>query len=170
MRRLYGEGSRSYLGRSRLVPERVTVLSRSEKSADAVGMLAAVPREVWIFIGLTIIVVGVYFLWAQHRTSRAEDPPVVPQRGYRAVRGANQAPEQAYRPSAVVGEVPEFVGPALMRESAPAPAPATEPVSVRTPAAALARAPAPPAATGYRLPAAPMATSVSATTRLGGRP
>ena len=30
------EGVRSYLGRSRLVPERVTVLSRSEKSAEAI--------------------------------------------------------------------------------------------------------------------------------------
>jgi hypothetical protein len=30
------EGVRSYLGRSRLDPERVTVLSRSEKSAEAV--------------------------------------------------------------------------------------------------------------------------------------
>ena len=36
MRRLCGEGSRSYLGRSRLVPERATVMSRSEKSAEAV--------------------------------------------------------------------------------------------------------------------------------------
>src|SRR5688500_13232927 len=36
MRRLCGEGSRSYLGRSRLVPERATVLSRSEKSAEVV--------------------------------------------------------------------------------------------------------------------------------------
>ena len=36
MRRLCGEGSRSYLGRSRLVPERATVTSRSEKSAEAV--------------------------------------------------------------------------------------------------------------------------------------
>ena len=30
------EGVRSYLGRSRLMPERATVLSRSEKSAEAV--------------------------------------------------------------------------------------------------------------------------------------
>ena len=36
MRRLCGEGSRSYLGRSRLTPERATVLNRSEKSAKAV--------------------------------------------------------------------------------------------------------------------------------------
>src|SRR3954468_14274742 len=36
MRRLCGEGSRSYLGRSRLVPERATVMNRSEKSAAAV--------------------------------------------------------------------------------------------------------------------------------------
>ena len=31
-----GEGSRSYLGRSRVAPERATVKSRSEKSAEAV--------------------------------------------------------------------------------------------------------------------------------------
>jgi hypothetical protein len=36
IRRLCGEGSRSYLGRSRLIPERATVLSRSEKSAEAI--------------------------------------------------------------------------------------------------------------------------------------
>jgi hypothetical protein len=36
MGRLCGEGSRSYLGRSRLVPERATVMNRSEKSAEAV--------------------------------------------------------------------------------------------------------------------------------------
>src|SRR2546423_3267838 len=36
MRRLCDEGSRSYLGRSRLVPERATVMNRSEKSAEAV--------------------------------------------------------------------------------------------------------------------------------------
>jgi hypothetical protein len=36
MRRLCGEGSRSYLGRSRLAPERATVVNRSEKSAEAV--------------------------------------------------------------------------------------------------------------------------------------
>ena len=36
MRRLCGEGVRSYLGRSHLTPERATVLSRSEKSAEAV--------------------------------------------------------------------------------------------------------------------------------------
>jgi len=33
---LRGEGSRSYLGRPRLVAERPTVLSRSEESAEAV--------------------------------------------------------------------------------------------------------------------------------------
>jgi hypothetical protein len=36
MRRLCGEGSRSYLGRSRLMAERPTVTSRSEKSAEVV--------------------------------------------------------------------------------------------------------------------------------------
>lgn len=36
MRRLCGEGLRSYLGRSRLVPERATAKSRSGKSAEAV--------------------------------------------------------------------------------------------------------------------------------------
>ncbi len=36
MRRLCDEGVRSYLGRSRLVPERVTVMNRSEKSAKVV--------------------------------------------------------------------------------------------------------------------------------------
>ena len=36
MQRLCDEGVRSYLGRSRFVPERATVLSRSEKSAEAV--------------------------------------------------------------------------------------------------------------------------------------
>ena len=36
MRRLCDEGMRSYLGRSRLVPERATVMNRSEKSAKAV--------------------------------------------------------------------------------------------------------------------------------------
>jgi hypothetical protein len=36
MRRLCGEGTRSYLGRSRLVPERATGMTRSEKSAEAV--------------------------------------------------------------------------------------------------------------------------------------
>ena len=36
MRRLCREGVRAYLGRSRLMPERATVLSRSEKSAEAV--------------------------------------------------------------------------------------------------------------------------------------
>ena len=43
MRRLCGEGSRSYLGRSRLVPERATVMSRSEKSAKAVVVEAGTP-------------------------------------------------------------------------------------------------------------------------------
>ena len=43
MRRLCGEGSRSYLGRSRLVPERATVMSRSEKSAEAVVVAAGYP-------------------------------------------------------------------------------------------------------------------------------
>src|SRR6266446_10221973 len=47
MRRLCGEGVRSYLGRSRLVPERATVSSRSEKSAEAVvvGGKAAKPTR-----------------------------------------------------------------------------------------------------------------------------
>jgi hypothetical protein len=36
MRRLCDEGVRSYLGRSRLVPERATVMNWSEKSAEAV--------------------------------------------------------------------------------------------------------------------------------------
>lgn len=36
MRRLYGEGSCSYLGRSRLTPERAAGMTRSEKSAEAV--------------------------------------------------------------------------------------------------------------------------------------
>src|SRR5450755_4909838 len=36
MRRLCGEGSRSYLGRSRLMSERATVRNRSEKSAEVV--------------------------------------------------------------------------------------------------------------------------------------
>ena len=36
IRRLYGEGSRSYLGRSRLVPERATVRSRSDKSVEVI--------------------------------------------------------------------------------------------------------------------------------------
>jgi hypothetical protein len=36
IRRLCSEGVRSYLGRSRLVPERATVSSRSEKSAEVV--------------------------------------------------------------------------------------------------------------------------------------
>ena len=36
MRRLCDEGMRSYLGRSRLMPERATAASRSEKSAEAV--------------------------------------------------------------------------------------------------------------------------------------
>ena len=36
IRRLCGEGSCSYLGRSRLVPERATVKSRSEKSAEVI--------------------------------------------------------------------------------------------------------------------------------------
>src|SRR6266850_927289 len=36
MRRLCGEGSCSYLGRSRLAPERATRRKRSEKSAQAV--------------------------------------------------------------------------------------------------------------------------------------
>lgn len=122
-----------------------------------VGMLAAVPRELWVFIGLTIIVVGMYFLYAQHRKSKVEDAPVVPERTRRAVLGANQNPEQVYRRSAVVKEVPEFIEPAFKHELAPAPtsAPPTEPVPVRTPAPALARAPAPPAATGFKLPAAP---------------
>ncbi len=44
MRRLCSEGVRSYPGRSRLVPERATVLSRSEKSAEAV-VAASVERR-----------------------------------------------------------------------------------------------------------------------------
>lgn len=120
----------------------------------AVGILAAVPREILIFIGLTIIIgVGVY-LYAQHGKSKAEDATVVTERTRRAVLGINQATEQVYRP-AVEGEVPEFIEPAFKHESAPASAPATEPVPVRAPAPALARSPAPPAATEFKLPAAP---------------
>jgi hypothetical protein len=44
MRRLCGEGSCAYLGRSRLVPERATVMNRSEKSADAVVAEGRPPR------------------------------------------------------------------------------------------------------------------------------
>lgn len=36
MRRLCSEGVRAYLGRSRFVPERATVVSQSEKSAEVV--------------------------------------------------------------------------------------------------------------------------------------
>ena len=36
MRRLCGEGSCSYPGRSRLAPERATLMKRSEKSAEVV--------------------------------------------------------------------------------------------------------------------------------------
>ena len=77
-----------------------------------VGLLAAVSREVWIFIGLTIVVVGVYSLYAQHRKSKAEAAPVVPERTRRAVLGANQAHAHAYRQSAVVEAAPALVEPA----------------------------------------------------------
>ena len=44
IRRLCSEGERSYLGRFRLVPERATVLSRSEKSAEVV-VVASLERR-----------------------------------------------------------------------------------------------------------------------------
>jgi len=44
IRRLCGEGVRSYPGRSRLVPERVAVTSRSEKSGEAVVAGAGVTK------------------------------------------------------------------------------------------------------------------------------
>src|SRR6476646_3623768 len=46
MRRLCGEGVRSYLGRSHLAPERATTLSWSEKSAVAVGTGGSTRRYV----------------------------------------------------------------------------------------------------------------------------
>jgi hypothetical protein len=63
MRRLCGEGSCSYLGRSRLVPERATVMNRREKSAEAVVANGRPPRPNTMVKGRTRRTVTRHVAW-----------------------------------------------------------------------------------------------------------